>query len=331
MDAINFPARNNVAFSTLPDPVAGPGEVVVSVRASGICHTDYEVLKANYGTGAFPVVPGHEYAGVIADIGPDVTGLSVGDRVVVDPNIECGMCRACLKGWAHLCETLGAYGVTTNGGFAELSVVKASAVCLIGDMDFSLAALAEPMGCVLNGVDAVHDASTDTALIFGAGPMGLLFANALKVRGTSEITFVDIDEARLDLAASFGFGAVASGSAEIGAYRQSVDLAVEATGVPQVANDLITYIANGGRGLFFGVCPSEARIEVSPFEVFRRQITLAGTHSLNHNIPDALRVIADSGADLRRVISHQASLQETSDILASKPPAGSLKVQAVFH
>ena len=330
MEAINFPARNEVVFGSLPDPVAGPGEVVVEVKASGICHTDFEVLKANYGTGAFPVVPGHEYAGVVAEVGSDVDQVRVGDRVVVDPNIECGTCRACKKGWAHLCETLGAYGVTVNGGFSNFSVVKSSAVHQIGNLDFSTAALAEPMGCVLNGVDAVHDTSAETALIFGAGPMGLLFANALKVRGTTQITFVDIDETRLELAASFGFGAVFSGSSELEVHRQSNDLAVEATGVPQVAGDLINYIANGGKGLFFGVCPSDARVEISPFEVFRRQITLAGTHSLNHNIPEALDVISGSGGDIKRVVSHRLSLQDTADVLASKPPKGSLKIQSFF-
>lgn len=331
MEAVNFPARNRVAFGSLPDPVPGRDEVLIEVKASGICHTDFEVLKANYGTGAFPVVPGHEFAGVVVDVGPGVSDVRVGDRVVVDPNIACGTCRACTKGWAHLCEALGAYGVTVNGGFSQLSVVGSSAVIGIGDMDFGTAALAEPMGCVLNGVDAVHDASVDTALVFGAGPMGLLFANALRVRGTSDVTIVDIDEARLELAASFGFEAVASGSSKLATFHHGVDLAVEATGVPQVANGLINYIANGGRGLFFGVCPAEARIEISPFEVFRRQITLAGTHSLNHNIPEALAVIEGSGREIERIISHRMSLKEIADVLASKPPAGSLKIQAVLE
>ena len=179
--------------------------MVIAVKASGLCHTDFEVLKANYGTSAFPVVPGHEYAGVVADVGPGVTGFAVGERVVVDPNLECGTCRACLRGWAHLCDSLDAYGVTENGGFAEFSRVKASALHRIGDMDFSIAALCEPMGCVLNGLDAVRSPITDNALIFGAGPMGLLLAMALSARNVPDIVFTDIDDTRLELAASFGF------------------------------------------------------------------------------------------------------------------------------
>ncbi len=260
-----------------------------------------------------------------------MSGVQTGQRVVIDPNIECGQCRACRRGWAHLCEKLGAYGVTQNGGFAEYSVVKATAVRDIGAMDFNIAALAEPMGCVLNGVDAVFDAGMENALIIGAGPMGLLMAIALRTRGMTDITLVDIDETRLTLAESFGFKAVASGSAALEKLHHGVDLAVDATGVPAVAGRLTSYIANGGKGLFFGVCPAEARIEISPFEVFRRQLTLAGSHSLNHNIPAALEAITAYGPDIARVISHQLSLQEVSAVLANKPPRGSLKIQAVVN
>ncbi len=328
MKAIIFPARNQVAFGTLPDPAAGEGEVVVEVKASGICHTDFEVLKSNYGTSNFPVVPGHEYAGVVVEVGSGVTDVSIGQRVAVDPNIECGTCRACYRGWAHLCENLGAYGVTQNGGFAEFSVVKSSAIHPIGDLEFGVAALAEPMGCALNGVDAVFGTGVESALVFGAGPMGLLLAIALKTRGITETTFADIDETRLELAERFGFKAVASGSAELELLRHGVDLAVDATGVPAVAGNLVSYIDNGGKGLFFGVCPSDARIEISPFEVFRRQLTLAGTHSLNHNIPEALKTITSYGAGIEQIVSHQMSLGEVSRVLSNRPPKGSLKIQA---
>jgi len=326
MKAVLFTGKNEVQYTDLSDPTAGPGEVVVEVKASGICHTDYEVLKDNYGTGAFPVVPGHEYAGIVVDVGAGVTDVATGARVAVDPNLECGTCRACKRGWAHLCENLGAYGVTTHGGFAELSVVKASAVHPIGDMSFLQAALAEPMGCVLNGVDAVHAPWMEEALIFGAGPMGLLMGLALKAAGVARVAFVDLAESRLDLAASFGFEAVAAGSSDLQNWHHRADLAVEATGVPAVASGLTNYMANGGKGLFFGVCPADAKIDVAPFEVFRRQLTLAGSHSLNHNIPRSLDVIAGLGSEIDRAVSHMLPLNEIANVLSAKPPANSLKV-----
>ena len=327
MKAVVFTGKNEVQFTELPDPKPRSGEVVVEVKASGICHTDYEVLKDNYGTGAFPVVPGHEYAGVVVEVGPDVRSVSVGDRVAVDPNLECGTCRACRCGWAHLCENLGAYGVTTHGGFAEFSVVKAFAVHPIEAMTFLQAALAEPMGCVLNGVDAVHAPWKEEALIFGAGPMGLLMGLALKAEGIAKVAFVDLAESRLELAASFGFDAVAVGSADLEKWHHRADLAVEATGVPAVASGLTSYMTNGGKGLFFDVCPSSAKIDVSPFEVFRRQLTLAGSHSLNHNNPRSLEVIAGLGSEIDRAVSHRLPLQEIAKVLSTTPPKDSLKVQ----
>lgn len=329
MKAIVYTAKNEVTFKDFPDPKAGPDEVIVAVKVSGICHTDYEVLKDNYGTGAFPVVPGHEYAGVVIEVGVNVTSVKTGDRVAVDPNLECGACLACERGWAHLCENLGAYGVTTHGGFAELSVVKATAVHSIGEMSFAQAALAEPMGCVLNGVDAVHETWMKNALIFGAGPMGLLMGMALNAQGIANVAFVDISDNRLELASNFGFKAIASGSDDMREWHHGADLVVEATGVPDVASGLTAYMANGGKGLFFGVCPSDSKIEIAPFEVFRRQLTLAGSHSLNHNIPRALDALTGLGETVERTVSHKLPLREIAHVLDSKPPQDSLKVHWV--
>lgn len=327
MKAIVFSDRNAVSLADIEEPVAGPGEVVVQVRASGLCHTDIEVLKGNYGASAFPLVPGHEYAGIILGVGSDVDQFKPGDRVVVDPNVECGHCRACQRGWAHLCENLGAYGVTRNGGFAEYSVVAASAVHPIGDMPFDIAALSEPLGCVLNGLDAAHVERAGNALIFGAGPIGLLLAIAADASGVDDITLVDIDEHRLAFASGLGFNVAASGSSDLARLHQRTDLVIDATGVATVAQSLPDYMANGGVGLFFGVCPADTRIQISPHELFRRQLTLAGSHSLNHNIPHALEILRQSGGKFRKVVSHRLSIEAMREVVASGPPLGGMKLQ----
>ena len=329
MKAIIFQQQNEVVVSELSDPEPAPGEVVIEVHASGICGTDLEVLHGNYGTSAFPVVPGHEYAGEIVALGSEVSSFSIGDRVVVDPNFECQECRACQKGWAHLCDDLKAYGVTTHGGFAELSCVSAGAVHSIGDMSYEMAALAEPLGCVLNGLSASSAENAENALIFGAGPIGLLLGVGMKVAGIADISFVDLEPARLEFAESFGFKPIAANSSELSGLHQRLDLVVDATGVPAVAGGIVNYIANGGTGLFFGVCPSEARIEIAPFELFRRQITLAGSHSLNHNIPKALETLRSFGEDVSRLVSHRLSLDEVASLLAGDARGDSLKIQYV--
>lgn len=328
MKAVTYPAKGEVAFRDLPDPEPAAGEVLIRVRSSGICHTDIDVLHARYGSGAFPVVPGHEYAGEIVALGDAVSGLAVGDRVVVDPNLSCGTCRACLRGRENLCVALGAYGVSEDGGFSEFSAVSARNLHVIGDLPFDQAALAEPMGCVLNGVSALAPQPNDEALIVGAGPIGLLLAIALRTQGVRTITLADLNPARLALAASFGFDGVESGSPAMAAMRRGMDICIDATGRPEVAGSLLDYAADGGSVLFFGVCPPDARIAISPFEVFRRQLRLQGTHSLNRNIPAALQAIRSYGPGIAGLVSHRVGLDEIAAILSSHGPAGSLKIQA---
>lgn len=191
------------------------------MKASGICHTDYEILKGNYGSNSFPLIPGHEFAGIIAKVGSNVKDFKVGDRVVVDPNIGCNQCQACFRGWVHLCENLGAYGVSTDGGFAEYCSVALARVHQISDIPYKRAALAEPIGCVLNAIDTVHTKWVKNALIFGAGPMGILMGLTLKHLGVSDITFCDITESRLKLAESFGFEALMSGEDDLQKIRRA--------------------------------------------------------------------------------------------------------------
>lgn len=330
MKAITYKSHGEVENSVIADPTAGPDEVVIRVHASGICHTDIDILYGRYGNSTFPLVPGHEYAGEIIAIGAGVTSFTVGQRVVVDPNIHCGSCKACKKGLYNLCDNLGAYGVTVNGGFAEYSVVHKDNVFPIGELSYGIAALAEPVGCVLNGIDAFETETIDNAMIFGAGPIGMLMALCLRTRGVRDVTMVDLDESRLLLAESFGLNAVAAGSDQLDAMEKSVDLTVDATGVLKVAESLINYAANGGNVLFFGVCAPGKTIAISPHDVFRRQIRIAGTHSLNHNIPDALKAIESIGSDIQRLVSHRVELSDIKGFLDnSSNQSGSLKVHAV--
>lgn len=328
MKAVLFPAPNEVTVGDVTEPEVSPGEVLVRVKASGICHTDIEVMRGNYGTSTYPLVPGHEFAGEIVEIGQGVSGLSMGDRVVIDPNLECGKCSACKRGWAHLCEKLGAYGVTTNGGFAEFSAVQAGAVHKIGDMSFDEAALAEPMGCVLNGLSPLENSIVERVIIFGTGPMGLLMGLTLKSRG-AEVIMVDRLEDRLQMAAEVGLGVMNADASELARLTRSFDLAVDATGVPSVVEQLAQYVGNGGAMLVFGVCPSDARIAVSPFEIFRRQLSLFGTHSLNHNIPEALQALKRIGGDVQSIISHRLPLEEIRAVMAGEHLQGSMKIQMV--
>jgi threonine dehydrogenase-like Zn-dependent dehydrogenase len=330
MKALLFEGHGSFAISALPDPVPGPGEALVATRACGVCHTDIDILHGRYGASAFPLVPGHEYAGVVEAVGEGVTRVEPGDRVAVDPNISCGTCRACRNGLFNLCQNLRAYGVTSNGGFAELSVVAEENLHPVGDMPFEVAALAEPLGCVLTGLGAVGTAGVANALVFGAGPIGLLMGLALKDRGLASVAMADVDESRLAFAEALHLTPVKAGTEDLAPFREATDLVADCTGVPAVAESLLGYAANGGAALVFGVCPPGAHIAVEPFQVFRRQLRLLGTHSLNHNIPEALAMLARSGEAMARVISHRLDLDEVAAGLGHGGP-GRLKVQYAVH
>lgn len=312
MKAIRFTAAGVAGMAELDLPGIKPGHALVRVRAAGLCHTDIEVLHGRYGEGAFPLVPGHEYAGTVEAIADDVTSVKPGDRVAVDPNIPCGHCPACRKGLTNLCASLKAYGVTADGGFAEFSLVAVDHLHGIGDLDFATAALAEPLACVLNGLGAagIEQRMPGTALVFGAGPIGLLLALSLKARGVAKVAVADISEPRLAFAEALGLEPLVSGSQALSARARGFDFVADATGVAKVVEGMIGFTADGGTALVFGVCAPNARISVAPFEIFRRQIRLAGSHSLNRNIPQALDILRHDDGTMARLVSHQLPLSE---------------------
>ena len=330
MKAVRFAAAGVAGMAELDTPKVKPGHALVRVRAAGLCHTDIEVLHGRYGEGAFPLVPGHEYAGTVEAVAEDVTSLKPGDRVAVDPNIPCGHCAACRKGLTNLCATLKAYGVTENGGFAEYSLVKVGHLHPIGALDFATAALAEPLACVLNGLGAagVEASKPQSALVFGAGPIGLLMALSLKAKGVAEVAVADISEPRLAFAEALGLKPFVSGSEALTARAKSFDFVADATGVAKVVETMVGFTADGGTALIFGVCAPDARIAVAPFEIFRRQIRLAGSHSLNRNIPQALEILSRDDGTMAKLVSHQLPLAEMLPFFAkhSGDPA-TMKVQ----
>ncbi|WP_027057333.1 alcohol dehydrogenase catalytic domain-containing protein [Mesorhizobium loti] len=332
MKAIRFAAAGVAGMADLETPGIKAGHALVRVRAAGLCHTDIEVLHGRYGVGAFPLVPGHEYAGTVEAVADDVLAVKPGDRVAIDPNIPCGHCPACRKGLTNLCASLKAYGVTENGGFAEFSLVAVDHLHGIGGLGFATAALAEPLACVLNGLGSAGieagKSIPGTALVFGAGPIGLLLALSLKAKGVASVAVADISEQRLAFAQTLGLESLVSGSQELAARARGFDFVADATGVAKVVEGMIGFTADGGTALVFGVCAPDARISTAPFEIFRRQIRLAGSHSLNRNIPQALDILKRDDGTMARLVSHQLPLSELLPFFAkgSGDPA-TMKVQ----
>lgn len=329
MKAVQFESIGHVRISELPDPEPGPGEVLIKVAASGICHTDVDILKGNF-EARFPVVPGHEYAGTVVAVGEGVSSDWLGRRVAVDPNIPCGECAACHENRQNLCRDLKAYGVNRDGGFAELSAVRVPNVYPIGDLPFEEAAFAEPLGCVVHALKRLRPEPGSEVLVFGAGPMGLLMLQALKAYGAARVAVVDLHGPRLELARQLGADEVFLGHPELRRRREgrSFDVVADATGVPQVVEAMMGWVRDGGKLLYFGVCPPSAEISVRPFEVYRRDLQIVGSFSLNATLPSALRLIQSGAVRVKPLLSHQFALDEFEHYLNRVGQPDTMKLQA---
>ena len=327
MQALVFSEIGKAGVGEVPEPVAAPGEIVMKVEATGICHTDFDILHGRY-LCAFPVVPGHELAGTVVALGDGVSDLAVGDRVAVDPLIPCGHCRACQANRPSLCADLKAYGATTNGGFAPYTTVAAKNAHSIGDLPFHIGALAEPLACVMHGIDRVRAVPGSRALVFGAGPIGLMMMMGLQARGVTDVTMVDLEATRRDQALQLGAAAAVDGrDIQPTMFEDQFDLVVDCTGVPEVCARMPEFARDGSTILFFGVCPPAAKAAFSPYEIFRRELTLIGSHAVSFNLPDAIEVLNGLGEKAEALVSHRLTLDGVANQLATPVKTGTMKMQ----
>ena len=202
MQAVVFPAPATIVVEQVPDPPCGPDEVVVQVAACGICGTDLHIYRNEY-MSHFPLIAGHEFAGVIVEVGKEVADFQRGDRVTVDPNLYCGHCYFCRNEQANHCLNWQGVGVTRSGGFAEYVAAPARACYRLPEgLTDTQGALVEPLSCVIHALNRLRVWPGDEVLIFGAGPMGLLLVQALRHSGASQVVTVEKQPDRLALALS---------------------------------------------------------------------------------------------------------------------------------
>lgn len=325
----------SVAVRDIDEPVIQSDEVLVRVRASGICGTDVHILHGGF-IATYPNIPGHEFAGEIADVGSEVSAFKKGDRVVIDPNIYCGICPACKKNHQNQCYNLQAYGVTRPGGFEEYVAVKEKNLHHLSDnISFEEAAFGEPLACVVLGVERVRPQLGDTAVVFGAGPIGLLMAQMLRRAGVSDQVIVDVSRRRLGIADSLGVGKTLVSDEHLDTRLKQIapagfDIVVDCTGRPDVVQKGFGYTARGGKVLLFGVNPKDARVEISPYDVYLRDIEIIGTFSLRHTMVAALNMIGSGSVQVKPLLSHRLSLDDFAKGIRLIGRDETMKVQVQF-
>src|SRR5512139_110785 len=203
MQAARITKPNQLEVIDLPTPEPAADELLIQVMASGVCGTDIHIFRGEY-LGEYPVIPGHEFAGLVAAVGPQVTRFEVGDRVAVEPNIACDNCYNCLNNRQNFCLNWQAVGVTRPGGMAQYVTAPEKACFDIGNLPFEEGAFMEPLSCVLHGMQRLGPELAGKLAILGAGPIGCLILQVARLQGAAEITVAEKNRSRLEASQSYG-------------------------------------------------------------------------------------------------------------------------------
>jgi threonine 3-dehydrogenase len=297
-----------------PKPEIGAADVLIKVRKAAICGTDLHIYnwdKWAASTIPVPMVVGHEYVGVVEDVGRDVTALKVGQRVSGEGHIVCGFCRNCRAGRAHLCRNTRGVGVNRPGAFADYIAIPASNAYLIPDsVPDEIAAILDPLG------NAVHTALSfdlvgEDVLITGAGPIGLMAIPVCRHAGARKIVVTDINDYRLSLAREMGATRAVRADketlkqvmAEIDMH-EGFDVGLEMSGNPRALRDMIGAMNHGGKIALLGILSDDAAIDWN--EVIFKGLTLKGIYGREmYETWYKMLAMLQSGLDVSKVITHR--------------------------
>lgn len=321
MKSLTLVAYSDLQMDESDPPAPRENEVAVRVAACGICGSDVHGYDGSSGRRIPPIVMGHEAAGIIDSVGSEVTRFRKGDRVTFDSTVFCGACRYCLQGDVNLCECREVVGVSCKeyrraGAFAELVVVPEHIVYRLPDnLSFPEAAMLEAVAVALHAVRLTGPTSGETALVIGAGMIGLLTAQAARALGFSRVLVSDIDQSRLEMASHLGFTEtlLASG-AELTSRVMDLtgnvgsDAVLEAVGREETVRASIDCARKGGRVTLIGNIQPEVLLPLQ--KVVTRQIRLQGSAASAGEYPQAMELIANGSIQVKPLISAVAPLHE---------------------
>jgi L-iditol 2-dehydrogenase len=321
MKSLVLSEYSHLELADLPVPQVGRDEVLVRVEACGICGSDVHGYDGSTGRRIPPIVMGHEAAGTVEAVGADVKNYSKGDRVTFDSTVYCGECEYCVRGQINLCDNREVIGVSCgdyrrHGAFAEYVVVPERIMYpLPKDFSFDEAAMLEAVSVGMHGVKVSNVVGGETALVIGAGMIGLLTLQAAKAAGCKRVLIADVDATRLKLANEVGADEVLNCSgAELVAEvmrltnGRGVDLALEAVGRNETVAGAIDCTRKGGTVTLIGNIVPEVTLPLQ--KVVVRQLRLQGSCASSGEYPEAIELIASGKIQVKPLITAVASLEE---------------------
>ncbi len=339
MKVLMLEAYNRFSYEDMADPEFGAEDVLVRVKACGICGSDIHGMDGSSGRRQPPIVMGHEASGVIAEVGSAVTQWEPGDRVTFDSMMSCGCCGFCRQGKINLCDNRRVLGVSCgeyrrHGAFAEHVAVPQHVIYRLPDaLSFEHAALVEPLSVAVHAIGRTPLVLNDTAVVVGTGMVGLLVVQALRVAGCGEIVAVDVDQGRLDLACDLGatLGLRADRDDVLAAVQRKTegrgaDVVVEVVGHTDTVKTAVAVVKKGGHLTIVGnLSPT---VELPLQSIVTREISMVGTCGSCGEYPACLEMMSRGHVRVEPLISSTAPLSEGAQWFdrLTRPDSGLLKV-----
>jgi len=332
MRAVVYDRPREFAIREVPVGDPGAGEVRIRVLLSGVCGTDLHIHEGGF-IADYPLTPGHETVGIVDAVGAAIDGLSVGEHVVINPNLTCGRCEHCRAGQPRFCPSFGGLGTLLPGGFAEYLVAPQAQVFSAEGLSPDVAVFAEPAACAVHGIEVLKPRPGTSALVVGTGATGLLLAQLIAHAGAARVTVASIAADQLATATALGLDAtylmdrdrLADDITALKALSgKGFDYVVDATGVARVQEATIALARPGATILWYGVANERDRVSVSPYDVFRRELTITGSFSEIDTVPAALAMLRAGRIRTDGLITHRFPLErygEALDAVRTDPTA----------
>ncbi len=316
MLAAVFEGEGKLEVKEMPVPkITKPDEVLLEVEIAGVCGTDLHICEVPPGHPATPgTILGHEYVGKVLEAGEEATHFKPGDRVVIAPNLYCGLCSFCQQGRPNQCQDFTTLGIYLHGGFAKYNVAPEAALFHISpDLPGEEAVFVELLSCIVGGTQKARLQPGESVAILGAGPVGLMFALVFKAAGAGKIIMTDVAPYRLGFAAKIGADVVINPQ-----ERDPIPVIMEETGcgadvvvdaVGTLLPQAVAVCNKGGRIICFGM-NQQARPVVSQYDITRNELTLYGTFIGINTFPPAIKMLESGVVKPSALITHKLPLAD---------------------
>ena len=324
MKALVYTKPYSFEYSDFPDPVAGDDDVLIRVKACGICGSDVHGFTGKTGRRIPPLIMGHEAAGIVEGLGKNVSGFEKGDRVCFDSTVYCNKCEACRAGLFNRCDKRQVLGVSVpafkrHGAFAEYVAVPSWIVSKIPDeLSFIHAALLEPASIGTHAANRAPISNNDTVVVIGAGTIGLFILQAARLRGAAKVIAVDINEFRLDLAKKLGadklINPLKSNLSEAVLHEtegKGANVTLEAVGYAKTFADAVTITRMGGYVVAVGNLEKKAEFDLQ--QLVAKEHTFTGSYASSGEFRDCIELVASGKINVEPLISEVLPLEEGPD------------------